>query len=55
MCLRGRQVHSWTVVSVGWHYKIPTERVGLVQSGHHHHHQSTCSRHDIAEQILSWR
>ena len=25
------------VVSVSWHYKNPTKRVGLVQSGLHHH------------------
>jgi hypothetical protein len=31
-------------------YKIPTQYVGLVQSGHHHHqsHKTvTCSRKDI--------
>jgi hypothetical protein len=25
------------LVSVSYHYKNPTKRVGLVQSGHHHH------------------
>ena len=33
-----------TVVSVSAHYKNPTQRVGLVQSGPHHH--------DIAEKLL---
>ena len=28
-------VYSWTVVSVGQHYKNPTKHVGLVQSRHH--------------------
>jgi len=23
------------LVSVSWHYKNPTKRIGLVQSGHH--------------------
>jgi len=29
--------HPLTVVSVIQHYKNPTKRVGLVQSGPHHH------------------
>ena len=53
----GRHVYPLTVVSVSWHYKNPTQRVGLVQSGLHHHliRKLTCSRHDIAEKLLSWR
>jgi len=27
----------WTVVSVDYHYKNPSKRVGLVQSGRHNH------------------
>jgi len=34
----GRHVYLQTVVSVSLHYKNPTKRVGLVQSGSHHHH-----------------
>ena len=30
-------VYQRTVVSVSQHYTIPTQRVGLVQSGPHHH------------------
>ena len=33
----------------------PTKCVGLVQSGPHHHLTETCSCHDIAEKLLSWR
>ena len=33
----GQHVYPRTVVSVSQHYKNPTKRVGLVQSGHHHH------------------
>ena len=42
---------AWTVVSASLHYKNPTQRVGLVKSGHHHHliKKVTCSRYDIAE------
>ena len=30
-----RNVYTWTFVSVSYHYKNPTKRVYLVQSGHH--------------------
>ena len=35
----------------------PTPRVGLVQRAPHDHfiEKSTCSRHDIAKKLLSWR
>ena len=33
----GQNVYPQTVVSVSWHYKNPTKRVGLVQGGFHHH------------------
>jgi hypothetical protein len=32
-----RHVYPQTVVSVIYHYKIPTKHFGLVQSGPHHH------------------
>jgi hypothetical protein len=32
----GRHVYQQTVVSVSWHHKNPTKRVGLVQSRPHH-------------------
>ena len=32
-----RHVYPRTVVSVSYHYKHPTKRVGLVQSGPYHH------------------
>jgi hypothetical protein len=32
----GRHVYPWTIVSVSWHYKNPTQHVGLVQSGPQH-------------------
>ena len=32
-----------------WHYKDPTKRVGLIQKKAS---SSTCSRHDIANQLL---
>jgi hypothetical protein len=43
------------LVSLSWHYKNPIQRVGLEQSGPHHHLILTCSHHDIAEKLLSWR
>jgi len=33
----GRHVYPRTVVSMSLHYKNPTKRVGLLQSGPHHH------------------
>jgi hypothetical protein len=33
---RSRHVYPQTFVSVSYHYKNPTLRVGLVQSGPHH-------------------
>jgi len=33
--------------------KNPAKRVGLVQSGHHRN--VTCSRHDTADKLLTWR
>ena len=49
-------VYPHTVVSVGRHYLNPTQRVGVGQSGYRHHHQTvTCSRHNMAEKLLSWR
>ena len=33
----GRHAYPRTVVSVSYHYKNPTKRVGLVQSGPRHH------------------
>ena len=33
-----KHVYTRTVVSVSWHYKNLTKRLGLVQSGPHHHH-----------------
>ena len=35
-------------------HKNPTQRVGLVQIGYHYH-LIACSRHDIAEELLTWR
>jgi hypothetical protein len=49
MCPSGRHVYPRTVVSVCYHHKNPTKRVGLVQSGPHHYFI------DIAEKLLSWR
>ena len=49
---RERHVYPQTVVSVSYHYKNPTQRVGLVQS---RSSNVTCSRPDIAEKLLSWR
>jgi len=37
MCPNERYVYPRTVVSVSYHYKNPTKRVGLVQSGSHNH------------------
>jgi hypothetical protein len=49
-------VSEWNVVSVSWHYKNPTQRVGLEQSGTSlFHWKLTYSRHDIAEKVLNWR
>jgi len=28
---------AWTVVSISWHYEIPTKLVGLGNNRHHHH------------------
>ena len=33
----GEHDYSWTVFSLSWHYKNPTKRVGVVQSGPHYH------------------
>ena len=43
-------------VSVSQDYKNPTKCVGIGQDGPHHHflEKLTCSRHDIAEKLLSW-
>jgi hypothetical protein len=40
---------------IKWHYKNPTQRVGLEESGPHHHliAKLTCSRHDKAELVLN--
>jgi len=32
-----RNIYQKTALSVSYHYKIPTKRVGSVQIGHHHH------------------
>jgi hypothetical protein len=37
ICPSGGHDYSWTVFSLSWHYKNPTKRVGVVQSGPHHH------------------
>ena len=43
------------VVSVNQHYKNPTPRVGLVQSGPRDHLiENLRSRHEIAEKLLNW-
>ena len=49
-----RHVYPWTIVAVNYHYNDPPKQVDLVQSGHLIIISSnvTCSRHDIAEQIL---
>jgi hypothetical protein len=40
---------------VNWHYKNPTLRVGLVQSGPRDHLiENLRSRHGIAEKLLNW-
>jgi hypothetical protein len=44
-----RHVYPQTVVSVSWHFKNPTEQVGLVQSRHHHIEMLPIFHHDIAE------
>jgi hypothetical protein len=39
MCPRRGEQHIYLtiVVSISWHFKNRTNRVGLVQSGPHHH------------------
>ena len=57
-CVRvGRHVYPQTVVSVCYHYKNISKRVGLVQKGtsSSSHWKSTCWRHDIAAALPSWR
>ena len=59
VALRRRTKTGWTrnQDNVSMDYKNQTKRVGLVQSGPHHHfiENVTCSRHDIAEKLRSWR
>jgi hypothetical protein len=33
----GQPMYLRTIVSVFYHYKNPTKRIDVVESGHHHH------------------
>jgi hypothetical protein len=50
-CVRvERHFYPRTVISVSYHYKNPTKRVDLVKAD-----IISCSRHGIAEKLLTWR
>jgi hypothetical protein len=47
-------VYPRIVVSVRKHHTNSAKSEDLVQSGHHFIEKLTCSRHNIAEKLLSW-
>jgi len=51
-----QHIYSPTVVSISYHYKDPIKCVGLVESKHVIiiSLNVTCSRHDMAENLLIW-